>query len=83
MANKSSSLGIATISLVHLFATFGLPERQAGCLDDGLQKMRSLFGHLQPFLDEADYARVIDPVLHETDQLVDWIEVRPIVRVRL
>ena len=32
---------------------------------------------LQPFLDEADYAQVADPVLHETDQpsLVDRIEV--------
>jgi site-specific DNA recombinase len=32
---------------------------------------------LQPFLDEADYAQVFDPVLHETDQpsLVDRIEV--------
>jgi hypothetical protein len=37
----------------------------------------------QPFLDEADYARIIDPVLQETNQLslANRFEVGPNVRI--
>jgi hypothetical protein len=38
---------------------------------------------LQPFLDQADHARVVDPVLQEADQpfLADRIEEAPDVRI--
>jgi site-specific DNA recombinase len=38
---------------------------------------------LQPFLDQADYAQVIDPVLQETDQpsLVDRVKECPDIRI--